>query len=250
MKETLLAIYYFTKVNYYVGLCSYYPKIILLLLFSSCKAIIYRYKIGSSLYSERKWMTHLNADIRKAYALKYGTERPSFAKKLKAWVWYFNNACIAHFRLGAFGYNLQKKNKFLALIPLTTYMATGIFIRLFRHVEISYKAQIGPGFFIGHACSIFIGDAKIGKNCNLTHLTTIGWGLGTHKGGVPEIGDNVWIGPNCVISGNIKIGNDVVISAGSVVSKDIPDKCLVMGNPARVIQANYDNSSYFDYSPN
>jgi serine O-acetyltransferase len=194
-------------------------------------------------------MGHLAIDLKKGYNQLVGAEKPAFFKKLKVWLWYSSLLCVVHYRLGSFAYRMLQKNKLVASIPLLIYMVIGIFLRFFRHVEISYRAQIGPGLFLGHASCIYIGDAKIGKNCNLTHSTTIGWGLGTHKaGGVPEIGDNVWIGPNSVITGSIKIGNDVVISAGSVVARDIPDRSLVMGNPARVIQSDYNNSSYFGFS--
>ena len=43
---------------------------------------------------------------------------------------------------------------------------------------------------------------------------------------------------NSVVFGNIKIGNNVTIGAGSVVTKDIPDNCVVAGNPARIIKRN------------
>jgi len=51
----------------------------------------------------------------------------------------------------------------------------------------------------------------------------------------------VWIGPGSTITGDITIGNDVTISAGTVLSKSVPDGCLVAGNPGRVIQRDYDN---------
>ena len=51
-----------------------------------------------------------------------------------------------------------------------------------------------------------------------------------------EIMDNVFIGCNSTILGGIKIGNNVVIAAGSVVTKDVPDNSVVAGNPAKVIE--------------
>ena len=53
---------------------------------------------------------------------------------------------------------------------------------------------------------------------------------------IPTIGDNVSIGANVNIIGNITIGNNVEIGAGSVVVNDIPDNCVVVGNPARIIR--------------
>ena len=51
---------------------------------------------------------------------------------------------------------------------------------------------------------------------------------------VPTIGDNVSIGANATIIGDITICNNVIIGAGSVVVKDVPDNCIVSGNPAKI----------------
>lgn len=51
-----------------------------------------------------------------------------------------------------------------------------------------------------------------------------------------EIGKNVWICDNVCILPGVKIGNNCIIGANSVVNKDIPDNCLAAGNPARVIK--------------
>ena len=50
------------------------------------------------------------------------------------------------------------------------------------------------------------------------------------------IRDNVWIGGSCVILPGVKIGNNAVIGAGSVVTKDIPDNVCAAGNPCKVIR--------------
>ncbi len=51
-----------------------------------------------------------------------------------------------------------------------------------------------------------------------------------------KIGDNVWIGCNSIILKGITIGNGAVVAAGSIVTKDVPPKVLVGGNPAKVIK--------------
>ncbi|HAB26474.1 MAG TPA: serine acetyltransferase, partial [Xanthomarina gelatinilytica] len=53
---------------------------------------------------------------------------------------------------------------------------------------------------------------------------------------LPIIGNDVTVGANVVIIGNITIGDHVVIGAGSVVVKDVPSNCVIAGNPARVIK--------------
>ncbi|CAL8096037.1 unnamed protein product [Orchesella dallaii] len=51
-----------------------------------------------------------------------------------------------------------------------------------------------------------------------------------------KIGDNCWIGGMSVVLPGVTIGNNVVVGAGSVVTKDVPDDCVVAGNPAKVIR--------------
>jgi len=59
------------------------------------------------------------------------------------------------------------------------------------------------------------------------------------------INDDVWIGANCVITAGVTIGKHAVVGAGSVVTKDIPEFCVVVGNPARVIKRyNFETGSW------
>jgi maltose O-acetyltransferase len=51
-----------------------------------------------------------------------------------------------------------------------------------------------------------------------------------------SMGDNVWIGGNVVINPNVKIGNNSVIGSGSIVTKDIPDNVIAVGNPCKVLR--------------
>ncbi len=84
--------------------------------------------------------------------------------------------------------------------------------------------------------------AVIGKNCRISQGVTIG---GTpNRVELPVIGDNVYIGAGAKIIGNIKIGNNVVIGANSVVITDIPDNCVAVGMPAKVIKEGIDINNY------
>jgi maltose O-acetyltransferase len=62
------------------------------------------------------------------------------------------------------------------------------------------------------------------------------------------IGNNVWIDGRAVINPGVKIGNNVVIASGAIVTKDIPDNVVVGGNPAKVInKLSYSYFSYFTF---
>jgi serine O-acetyltransferase len=53
----------------------------------------------------------------------------------------------------------------------------------------------------------------------------------------PSIGDDVWIGPHAIVIGGVRIGDGAIIGPGSVVTKDVPARCVVAGNPARILRS-------------
>lgn len=85
-------------------------------------------------------------------------------------------------------------------------------------------------------CIVINGNAKIGKNFTIRHGVTVY----DVNGKTPIIGDNVTVGAGAKIIGGIKIGNNVVIGANAVVNKDVPDNCVVVGVPARIVKNNQD----------
>ena len=76
----------------------------------------------------------------------------------------------------------------------------------------------------------------IGKRCAFLQNTTFGNKLKNGELVRPYLENNVVVGANVVCIGDVHIGNNVRIGAGSVVTKSIPDNCVVVGNPARIIR--------------
>lgn len=100
-------------------------------------------------------------------------------------------------------------------------------------VDIHPAARIGAGVMMDHATSVVIGEtAVVGDDCSLLHEVTLG-GTGV-KGGDrhPKIGNGVLIGAGAKVLGNITVGDEAKIAAGSVVLKPVPAKCTVAGVPA------------------
>lgn len=119
-------------------------------------------------------------------------------------------------------------------------------------ISIPYNTKIGSGFYIGHFGGIVVNERSIiGKNCNISHGVTLGQANRGKNKGCPILGDNVYIGPGAKIVGAVKIGNNVAIGANCVVTSDIPDNAVVVGNPGHVIsyKGTIDYVNRTDYEP-
>lgn len=128
---------------------------------------------------------------------------------------------------------LIKKIILIFYIPLQKIMEclTGI--------SLPYSASIGEGFYIGHFGNIIIHpNSVIGMNCNISQGVTIGISGRGEKRGVPNIGNNVYIGANSVVAGNIYIADNVLIGACSLVVNNVLTSGTVVGVPAKMINEN------------
>lgn len=125
---------------------------------------------------------------------------------------------------------LRKYQKAKLLKPLYRLLLKGKQRRY--GLEIGYHTKIGAGFYMGHAYGITInGAAVLGENVSVHKGVTIGQENRGARKGAPTIGNDVWIGINSTVVGNITVGNDVLIAPNSFVNRDVPDHSIVYGNP-------------------
>ena len=109
--------------------------------------------------------------------------------------------------------------------------------RFLTGIEIHPGATIGRRFFIDHGMGVVIGETtEIGDDVLLYQGVTLG-GTGNEKGKRhPSLGNHVVVGSGAKVLGNIKIGDNVKIGAGSVVVHAVPDNSTVVGIPGRVVR--------------
>jgi len=125
---------------------------------------------------------------------------------------------------------------YLWKIPLLPRFISQI-SRFFTGIEIHPGATIGRRFFIDHGSGVVIGEtSEIGDDVLLYQGVTLG-GTGNERGKRhPTIGNSVVIGSGAKVLGNIRIGDNVKIGAGSVVVHAVPDNSTVVGVPGRVVR--------------
>lgn len=108
--------------------------------------------------------------------------------------------------------------------------------------DISSTTVIDEGVYISDDGQLIIGPQRIGRGTIIHDRVTIGSkaGAGAIK---PIIGENVWIGSDCVIYGDITIADGATILPGTVLSMNVPPRAVVAGNPARIVARESDNAS-------
>jgi serine O-acetyltransferase len=124
--------------------------------------------------------------------------------------------------------------KGLGFRTLSRFLAYGV--RIFTGIEIHPAVSIGRRFFIDHGMGVVIGEtAVIGDDVTLYQQVTLG-GTGKKRNKRhPTLEDGVTVGAGAKILGNIVIGRQSQVGAGSVVVKDVPPHCTVVGIPGRII---------------
>jgi serine O-acetyltransferase len=111
--------------------------------------------------------------------------------------------------------------------------------RFVTGAEIEPGARIGERLRISHGYGIMIGHGvRIGDDCRILHGVTLGRASYDVDDGYPVIGDRVTIYAGAALLGNVTIGDDAVIGAGAVVTRDIPAGAISFAPPARVLRQN------------
>jgi len=108
-------------------------------------------------------------------------------------------------------------------------------VQILTGIELPCEVDVGKNFRIDHFGDIIIsGYARFGDDCIVRNGVTVGL-KNIEEKAAPQVGNNVNIGAGAKLLGPITIGDNVDIGANAVVIKSIPDNCLAVGIPARII---------------
>lgn len=166
---------------------------------------------------------NINEDIKVVLA-----RDPAARTKLEVLLCYPGVWALIFHRIAHWLYN--RKIKLIArLISQTARFLTGI--------EIHPGATIGRRCFIDHGMAVVIGETtEIGDDVTIYQAVTLG-GTGKETGKRhPTIGNNVVISSGAKVLGPFRVGNHSKIGAGSVVLKEVPENCTVVGIPGKVVK--------------
>ena len=181
-------------------------------------------KIFLYLFSICHWLYYKNADAETKSLIDSDIEEMNRRRHLR-------NKGLRYWLVNQQPY----RNLFYYRIPKAKYLWR--LLPEYPLFSIHVREGIGKNAFVlNHPYATRLNARKIGDNFTCCHLTTLGNAMHGRNDLIPTIGNNVSLGLNVTIIGDVTIGDNVVIGAGSVVVKDIPSNCIAAGNPAKVIR--------------
>ena len=142
--------------------------------------------------------------------------------------------------------NLEERKEFIKRILGKT--KENVLIESNFFCDYGYNISVGENFYANHNLVILDGakvefgdNVFIGPNCG---FYTAGHPIdiksrneGIEYAKPIKVGNNVWFGGNVSVMPGVTIGDNSIIGAGSVVTKDVPSNCVVAGNPAKIIKS-------------
>ncbi|QXP84197.1 DapH/DapD/GlmU-related protein [Methylococcus sp. ANG] len=156
------------------------------------------------------------------------------------WMNYGLQALVIY-RFGRWLHNLSQQpwGWIAAGLGYPLFWLSALLVRKAYGIDLAQTADIAPGFYINHFGGVVVRHCRIGQRCNIQQQVK----LGTENAGEQQlvIGNSVYIGAHAKICAAVTIGDEATIGAGAVVTQDIPARCLVLGDPARIVQSNYDS---------
>lgn len=170
--------------------------------------------------------------------------RHDLAEFLRQWWWNPSFSYVLWFRVAQWARAVPWAK--LLVYPLALMALQHRHLQSGIRIPISVKA--GPGLLVAHWGSIWVNPAStLGANCTLANDINMGSAGSGGKPGVPQVGDDVYVGPGARLAGAIKIGRGVAIMANTLVTADVPPGSVVIGVPHR-ITAQKDRNTFVSHT--
>ena len=142
----------------------------------------------------------------------------------------------------------QQEHRHRLLEELLGSVGEGTVIKPTFRCDYGFPIRVGAGTFINYDCIILdVVDVEIGAACQLatrvqlltaTHpVDPVARRAGWESGAPIRLGDNVWLGGGVIVLPGVSIGDDTIVGAGSVVTRDLPAGVIAVGAPARPLRA-------------
>ncbi len=171
-------------------------------------------------------MPHLLSHIREDIATVLDRD-PAARSRLEVFLCYSGLHAVWFHRVNHWLWN----HRFFLMARLLSQVS-----RFLTGTEIHPGARLGRRFFIDHALSVVIGEtAIVGDDVTLYQGVTLGGTGKEHGKRHPTLLDNVVVGSGAKILGNITVGHNCRIGAGSVVLRNVPDNSTVVGVPGHIV---------------
>lgn len=152
-------------------------------------------------------------------------------------VWLNVNQKQVVFTIGSFVWLMRRCNAYRNLLYYRIGQINFLYLLIYRPLNslYIYTPKIGGGLYIEHGFSTIISANSIGENCWINQQVTIGY---SNLPDAPIIENNVRISAGAKIIGDITIGANSKIGAGTVVVKNVPANCTVVGSESYIVRLN------------
>jgi serine acetyltransferase len=117
------------------------------------------------------------------------------------------------------------------------------FNMLFCRSAIRADCEINGSVYLSNKGYFMCGARSIGAGTLIHERCTFGYFVADGDEGRPDIGQRVWIGPDCIIAGDLTVGDGATVLPGSFLSFNVPPGAVVKGNPGLIVRRNFDNSA-------
>lgn len=114
---------------------------------------------------------------------------------------------------------------------------------VFCKSAISVDCEIDGVVYLPNGGYLVCGARSIGAGSLIHERCTFGYNVARGGEGRPDIGQRVWIGPNCIIAGALTVGDGATVLPGTFLTFSVPPGAVVKGNPALIVRTNFENSS-------